>query len=264
MSTVLVVGDGPPAFEVAELAQQAGHTVITFFDFGADLRIEPEAELRLFLEGLDTAPDLAVEAVLANRGDKWGAVGELDAFLEPDRPLLTAALNASATEVASWADYPGRVVGWAGLPPLEEATVVELVPARQSEVQAVEAARAFWQSLGKEPVPIADTVGGVWPRIVINLVNEAAFALGDRIASAEDIDLAMRLGTNYPRGPLAWGDLIGLDQVLGILEALGEAYGPDVYRPAPLLRELVYAGFLGRRTGRGFYTYNGEAQGGRE
>jgi len=255
MSTVLVVGDGPLAFEVAELAQKAGHTVITFFDFTADLRIEPEAELRLFLEGLETSPDVAVEAVLANRGDKWGAVGELDAFLEPDRPLLTAALNASATGVASWVDYPGRVVGWAGLPPLEEATVVELMPAQQSDETSVETARAFWHSLGKEPVSVADTVGGVWPRIVVNLVNEAAFALGDRIASAEDIDLAMRLGTNYPRGPLAWGDLIGLDQVLGIVEALGEAYGPDVYRPAPLLRHLVFAGWTGRRVGRGFFSY---------
>ncbi len=258
MSTVLVVGDGPLAAEVADVAAAAGHDVVTFFSFAQDVRVEPEAELRLFLNGLKALPDVAVEAVLADRGDKWGVVGELDAFLPHDTLLLISALNASATEVAGWVDRSERVVGWAGLPPLEEATVIELVPALQSAPDAVERARAWWQSLGKEPVPIGDTVGGVWPRIVVNLVNEAAFALTDRIASAEDIDLAMRLGTNYPRGPLAWGDLIGLDQVMGILEALGDVYGPDVYRPAPLLRQLVHAGLVGRLAGQGFYTYGEE------
>ncbi|MDQ7028946.1 MAG: 3-hydroxyacyl-CoA dehydrogenase family protein [Ardenticatenia bacterium] len=258
MSTVLVVGDGPLAAEVADLAAAAGHDVVSFFNYAQDIRVEPEIELRLFLSGLNTVPEVAVEAVLADRGDKWSTVHELDTCLPPGALLLTATLNASATEVAGWVDRSDRVVGWAGLPPLEEATVIELVPAIQSDPESVEQARTWWQSAGKEPVPIADTVGGVWPRIVVNVINEAAFALGDRIASAEDIDLAMRLGTNYPRGPLAWGDLIGLDQVMGILEALGEAYGPDVYRPAPLLRQLVHAGLVGQLAGRGFYTYGEE------
>jgi 3-hydroxybutyryl-CoA dehydrogenase len=100
-----------------------------------------------------------------------------------------------------------------------------------------------------------DSVGAVLPRIVANLVNEAAFALTEGIAEAHDIDEAMKLGTNYPHGPLAWGDRIGLDQVAGIITALAAAYGSDRYRLAPALRQLALAGWWGKRTGQGFYAY---------
>ena len=135
-----------------------------------------------------------------------------------------------------------RVVGFAALPPLADSKVIEFMPALQTSDEAKEKARAFWQSIGREPVEVADTVCGVLPRIVCNLINEAAYALMEGVATVEDIDLAMQLGTNWPRGPLTWADLIGLDQVVAILEALGNEFGPDQYRPAPLLRQYAHAG----------------------
>jgi 3-hydroxybutyryl-CoA dehydrogenase len=102
---------------------------------------------------------------------------------------------------------------------------------------------------------VPDGPGLVFPRILCMIINEAAFALMEGVASAEDIDTAMKLGTNYPLGPLEWADRIGLDQVLGVLEGLQAEYGEDRYRPAPLLRQLVRAGHLGLSTGRGFYPY---------
>jgi 3-hydroxybutyryl-CoA dehydrogenase len=119
----------------------------------------------------------------------------------------------------------------------------------------VDAAEAFWRGLGLDTARVADGPGLVRARIVCALVNEAVTALAEGVASAADIDTAMRLGTNYPRGPLAWGDLIGLDVVLGIMRGLQEEFGEDRYRPAPLLARYVQAGRLGQKTGQGFFTY---------
>jgi 3-hydroxybutyryl-CoA dehydrogenase len=115
------------------------------------------------------------------------------------------------------------------------------VPARQSGEEAIQQAEAFWRTLELDPVRVQDGVAGVVPRVVCNLVNEAAYALQEGVASAEDIDRAMQLGTNWPRGPLAWGDLIGPQTVVEVIEALGREYGTDVYHPAPLLRQMARA-----------------------
>jgi 3-hydroxybutyryl-CoA dehydrogenase len=253
MSNVLVIGDGPLAEEMAALARDAGH-VVAAYQIGSEGSLtDPLAH---FLGEHGPASDLVLEAVIADRAHKRLALLH-GARTAPGTPslILSAILNASASEVDNWLDHSRQVVGWAALPPLSEARVFELAPGLRSSPESVEAACAFLASLGKGPVTIQDAVGGVLPRIAANLVNEAAYALMEGIAAPEDIDQAMKLGTNYPHGPLAWGDLIGLDQVMGILEALGGAYGTDRYRPAPLLRQLVMAGHWGRRTGRGFYSH---------
>lgn len=238
---LLLIGDGPLAQELAILAEAAGHHVHSHF-----LQQEPTdgpEEIEKIVETLLAAGvDVAIEAVIAEPTEKWDVITELDRALPAGVPILTAALNASATEVASWCHHPARVVGFAALPPLDRASVVELMPALQSDEQATEQARAFWRSVGREPVPIRDSVGGVLPRVVCALINEAAHALMEGVATPEDIDLAMQLGTNFPRGPLAWADLIHPEQVVAILEALGNEFGPDSYLPAPLLRQLARAG----------------------
>lgn len=231
---IFLIGDGPLAHELAALIEAAGHNITTFF-------LNQLTSERRLDELVSSDVELALEVVLAEPTEKWDAITELEQLLTPESPILSATLNASATEVASWCHYPERVVGFAALPPLADATIVEFMPALQSSQAAIEKAEAFWQSLGREAVQITDSVGGVLPRVVCNLVNEAAFALMERIATPEDIDLAMQLGTNFPRGPLAWGDQIGLGQVVGILEALGNEFGPDQYRPAPLLRQYARA-----------------------
>ena len=235
---VFLVGDGPLALELVALVEEAGHTVTAcLVDSAAD---DPFAPFFRTLEELGEI-DLALEAAVAEPNLRVSVVLNLDERFGPDLTILTNALNGSVTGIAGHCNHPARVVGYTALPPLAGSTVVELLPALQSGEAAKEEARAFWQSLGREPVEVADSVGGVVPRIVCNLINEAAYALMEGVATPEDIDLAMRLGTNWPRGPLAWADLIGLDQVVAILEALGDEFGPDQYRPAPLLRQLARA-----------------------
>lgn len=219
----------------------------------------PLALLPAYLREVADRIELTVEAVVGHRQLKRETIESLNnAFVGTTDPILAAALNATATEVGQWSVEPGNVIGWACLPPLESAETFEVLPGLRTSPETLRQAQEFLASLGKEPVVIGDSAGGVLPRAVANLINEAAFALMEGVASAEDIDQAMRLGMNYPEGPLAWCDRIGLDQVLGIIAALGEANGPDRYRPAPLLRRLVEAGMWGQRTGKGFYAHRQE------
>jgi 3-hydroxybutyryl-CoA dehydrogenase len=127
----------------------------------------------------------------------------------------------------------------------------------QTEEATLIAAKRFWQEVGLSPVVVGDGPGLVRARIICCLINEAASALFEGVAPAEDIDTAMRLGTNYPRGPLAWADLIGIDTVLGVMNGLFREWGEDRYRPSPLLRRMVLAGRLGIKSGEGFYRYEG-------
>jgi len=164
----------------------------------------------------------------------------------------------STTEIASFASHPERVVGFAALPPLDGSSLFEVARGVHTSDEALAAATAFIESVGRQAVEVHDQVGLVLPRIVCCLVNEAAFALGEGVAEAEAIDTAMRLGMNFPRGPLAWGDLIGLDAVLAVIDGLQRVYREDRYRPAPLLRQKVLAGQLGVATGQGFYQYGSD------
>jgi 3-hydroxybutyryl-CoA dehydrogenase len=257
MSNILVIGDGPLAAELVDLCSVGNHNAVGFL-FNQDKRnVNPLGRLPDFIREMADTVHIVVEAVIGSREDKLTVIRTLsDAFVGTNEPILTAVLNASATEVGSWAAQPENVIGWAALPPLADGKVIEVLSGLRTAPETVKAATEFLSSLGKQPVMVDDTFGGILPRIVANLANEAAFALTEQVASAEDIDLAMRLGTNYPHGPLEWADRIGLDQVIGIITALGEVYGTDKYRPAPFLRQLAMANHWGRRTGRGFYTYD--------
>ncbi|WP_374688221.1 3-hydroxyacyl-CoA dehydrogenase family protein, partial [Promineifilum sp.] len=134
--------------------------------------------------------------------------------------------------------------------------IIELARALQTAESALVQAELFWRGLGQETILVADGPGLVRARTVCCVINEAAGMLMEGVASAADIDKAMRLGANYPRGPLEWADLIGLDAVLGVMTGLFEEWGDDRYRPSPLLRRMVAAGQLGRKVGRGFYVYD--------
>lgn len=182
---------------------------------------------------------------------------ELDSRIRPDAVRLTLALSASVTEIAAASRFPDAVVGFATLPPWGERRLVEVLTGLRSGTEACAIAVAALEDLGKETSLVRDGAGGVFPRIFAMIVNEAAFALTEGVARAEDIDTALRLGANYPRGPLALADEIGLQTILAVIEGLQREMGEDRYRPAPFLRKMVAAGWTGREAGRGFVTSSG-------
>lgn len=247
---VFIVGEVPFVDEIGRLCRGAGHEthLLLSRDFLAETQAPYERE-----------PLAAAEVVIAVQDTSAVAKREVLVALSALAPagalLLASALATSATAAAAWVRSPARVVGFGVVPPMPDEGVVELAAALQTSPEALAQAELFWRGLGQTPVRVADGPGLVRARMVCCLINEAAGLLMEEIASAADIDLAMRLGTNYPHGPLAWADLIGLDVVLGVMTGLFEEWGDDHYRPAPLLRRMVAAGWLGRKSGRGFYTY---------
>jgi 3-hydroxybutyryl-CoA dehydrogenase len=201
------------------------------------------------------APDVVVDACTGSplrRRALIQALGDAPG----NAPVLSMAVTVGATEVASWSRDPELVCGFGYVPPLADSQVVEIAPALQSGPVAVEAAHRLAATLNREPIVLrADAPGLIGPRIVSLIANEAAFALMEGVASRDDIDTAVRLGANYPFGPLEWADRIGIDQIYATIYALFGELSEDRYRPAPLLRRMYRAGWFGRSAGRGFYTY---------
>jgi 3-hydroxybutyryl-CoA dehydrogenase len=250
MSTIAIIGDGPLAAQIKEAVEKAGYTGLAYLFNQTGPQFDPPVGLSEFMVHVEEA-ELVIEAIIGQLAYKQmviQALGTTGAL------ILSSVLNSSTTGTGGWLKQPERLVGWAALPPFEDADTIEVMAGFRTSPETLETARQFLASLGKEPVMVNDTTGGVLPRVVANLINEAAFALMEGVADPADIDQAMKLGTNYPHGPLEWADLIGIDQVAGILDALNAAYGWDRYRVAPLIKQMVSAGWWGQRTGRGFYT----------
>jgi len=221
---VVIAGDSALAAELWEMASEAGWEVVG-----------PEEA-----EG-GPAPFLILDLL----GDEQAAV-----------PLQGGpqAICCAAGSLAAL-DPGGGAIGFHALPPLAESQLVELTGGADSTGAASQAAERFFTTLGKHVSWVADAPGLVLGRIVSQVINEAVFALGEGVGSAEDIDRGMLHGLNYPRGILAWADVIGLDHVLGVLDALVHERHEERYRAAPLLRSLVLSGRLGRSTGEGFFSY---------
>jgi 3-hydroxybutyryl-CoA dehydrogenase len=243
---VVIAGELPLAENVLSLCVAAGHDTTLYL---VETLAEAETAGRLADEAAQA--DVAVDCHNESKVGKQRVL----ALLRHAPSVYVSALACSATEAASWLPRPERAVGWGALPTLAAGGMLELAPALQSAPEAVAAAEAFWTGLGLTVCQVADGPGLVRARIVCALVNEAATALAEGVASAHDIDVAMRLGTNYPYGPLAWGDVIGLDVVLGVMRGLFAEYGEERYRPCPLLTRYVLAGRLGQKVGRGFFEY---------
>ena len=188
------------------------------------------------------ASDVAIDLCVVDRARKGAALHLADEHLPPDKPLLSCCHATSATFVAASLEHAARVSGFALLPPWQGRQTVECAWALQSDRAFEPVVTAFWHAAGWEPVWVGDGTGLVLPRVVSCLANEAAFAVMEGAASATDVDLAMRLGTRYPRGPLAWANLGGLPAVVATLDALAAEHGEDRYRVAPLLRRMAVAG----------------------
>ncbi|MDR0990453.1 MAG: 3-hydroxybutyryl-CoA dehydrogenase [Propionibacteriaceae bacterium] len=198
--------------------------------------------------------DLIVEAVLETMAVKRPLFEQLDGLAKDGAILASNTSSLSITELARGLKHP--VIGMHFFNPAPVMKLIEVTAGADTNEETVQAVMSISEQLGKTPVRVAEAVGFVVNRILVPMINEAVEVLANGTASAEDIDAAMKLGANHPIGPLALGDLIGLDVCLAIMEILQSETGDPKYRPHPLLRKYVRAGWLGRKTGRGFFSYN--------
>lgn len=280
IATIGVVGGGQMGGGIAQVVLAGGFKVLlndvseavlarsrAGIEKGLDILVRKEkitaADRDRMAANLTTTADLAafaacdfvVEAATEKEEIKLSLFRALDTVVPAGRILATNTSSLSITKIAAATGRPDRVVGMHFMNPAPLMKLVEVIRGLQTSPETFDATLDLARRLGKEPVPANDFPGFVANRILMPMINEAAYALMEGVGKADDIDAIMRLGANHPMGPLALADLIGLDTCLEILNVLQQGLGDPKYRPCPLIRKHVEAGYLGRKTGRGFYSY---------
>ena len=199
--------------------------------------------------------DLIIEAATEDMAQKKALFAELDALCKPETIIATNTSSLSITEIATATNRPDKIIGMHFFNPVPMMKLVEIIKGLTTSEETKETILELTRALGKTPVDVAEAPGFVVNRILIPMINEAIGILADGVATAEDIDQAMMLGANHPMGPLALGDLVGLDVCLAIMDVLYAEFGDPKYRAHVLLRKMVRANKLGRKTGIGFFDY---------
>ncbi|QHE84342.1 3-hydroxybutyryl-CoA dehydrogenase [Hydrogenophaga sp. BPS33] len=198
---------------------------------------------------------LVIEAATENEGLKIKILQQLDSLLAPEVIVATNTSSIGITKLAAATQRPDRFIGMHFFNPVPMMALVEIIRGLQTSDATHDTVKTLAEALGKSPITVKNGPGFVVNRILVPMINEAFFVLAEGVATREDIDAGMKLGTNQPIGPLALADMIGLDVCLAVMNVYMAEFNDGKYRPAPLLKEMVAAGYLGRKTGRGVYTY---------
>ena len=201
------------------------------------------------------AADIVIEAATENEGLKLRILNEVEAVIGADTIIASNTSSISITQLAAATGRADRFIGMHFFNPVPMMALVELIRGLQTSDTTHARVEGLARALGKTPITVKNNPGFVVNRILCPMINEAIFVYAEGLASAEEIDAGMKLGCNHPIGPLALADMIGLDTMLAVMMVFYEGFNDSKYRPAPLLKEMVAAGYLGRKTGRGFYSY---------
>lgn len=277
---VLVCGAGIMGAGIAQVLAESGHEVMLrdidqrYIEKGINgiqknltrsvekgkMTPEAKAEILSRITGLvelsrAKEADLVIEAIIEKMEIKRDLFKELDEVFQPSTIFASNTSALSISELAACTKRPEKVIGMHFFNPAPVMKLIEIIKGAGTSEETHRFVLEFVKQLGKSPVTVKEAPGFVVNRILVPMINEAAFILMEGIATAEDIDSAMKMGANHPIGPLALGDLIGLDVCLLIMETLFNETGDAKFRPCPLLRKLVRAGYLGRKAGTGFYSY---------
>jgi 3-hydroxybutyryl-CoA dehydrogenase len=278
--TIGIIGAGTMGQGIAQVCAQAGFDVVLQDIAGAALEkarhgVANQLDRQIKKQTLDEAgkaqilarvrtatklealaqADVIIEAATEQEGLKRSILKSIDAMAKPQAILASNTSSISITALAASSTRPERFVGMHFFNPVPVMQLVEIISGLQTSDSVAQTVAALARVLGKTPIGVKNSAGFVVNRLLCPMINEAVFALQEGLASAEEIDAGMRLGCNHPIGPLALCDMIGLDVELAVMEVLYQAFNDSKYRPAPLLKEMVAAGRLGRKTGWGFYRY---------
>lgn len=245
---VYLVGDYEMVADFTTLCSSHGYFV--FFHFNSPPEQERLLDSRFSKKSAQIPKDISFALELTNIDleQKRLNLEQLDRALPASTVIASSSVTVSATEQSSWIKHKNRLVGCSALPSISEKPLIEIAPTAFTPTGTVSIVQRFFQSVGKEIELVQDRVGMVFPRIVCQMINEAAFALQEEIATPREIDVAMKVGANYPLGPIEWADRIGLEHVYAVLKALHTDLGENRYCVAPLLKQMAVSGSWWHRT----------------